>query len=398
MHVLRICNAPSLGSQPSEWNELAGDSVFRSSTWLTHWWAHYGTATPARASRRAGSDRKLEVLAVFPDLDSATEGSSPPLAILPAYIESTRTWGACLRLLGDGEVCSEHLGILARPQDAEPTARALAAHLAARDDWDALHFENIAANAPWLAPLVEELRTHDCLVEIAAGEPTWSISLPADWEEFLQMQSKSHRKQLRRLEKNVLQTGQAVWHPVQDESQFEQAWDLLIDLHQRRRQSLGEPGCFASPRWAAFHREAARALLIEGRLRLAYLELEGRPAAAEYHLCQGGIWSAYQGGLDPQRLAEEPGRLSLICTIQQALSEGCRELDLLRGAEPYKAHWRAEPRDAVDLRAAPWRRLPRLRHTARSSWQQMGRMLKHLASGNLAAPAESPPTPVVSSP
>jgi hypothetical protein len=36
-------------------------------------------------------------------------------------------------------------------------------------------------------------------------------------------------------------------------------------------------------------------------------------------------------------------------------------LDFLRGDEPYKAHWRAEPRATYDYRVVPNRRLARLR-------------------------------------
>jgi CelD/BcsL family acetyltransferase involved in cellulose biosynthesis len=132
-------------------------------------------------------------------------------------------------------------------------------------------------------------------------------------------------------------------------------------LHQRRRKSLGEPGCFASRLFHDFHREATERLLARGQLRLSSFELDGSPAAAEYHLADASTTYAYQGGVDPDRLAEEPGRLSTILCLRAAIAEGHTRMDFLRGDEPYKAHWRAAPQPTFDYRIIPNRRLARLR-------------------------------------
>ena len=41
-----------------------------------------------------------------------------------------------------------------------------------------------------------------------------------------------------------------------------------------------------------------------GQLRLSWLDLDGSPIAAEYHFTDGATTFAYQGGVDPDRLAE----------------------------------------------------------------------------------------------
>jgi CelD/BcsL family acetyltransferase involved in cellulose biosynthesis len=94
---------------------------------------------------------------------------------------------------------------------------------------------------------------------------------------------------------------------------------------------------------------------------MSWLELDGSPAAAEYHVADSSTTYAYQGGVDPDRLAEEPGRLSTILCLRAAIAEGHGRIDFLRGDEPYKAHWRAAPRETFDYRIIPNRRLARLR-------------------------------------
>jgi CelD/BcsL family acetyltransferase involved in cellulose biosynthesis len=184
----------------------------------------------------------------------------------------------------------------------------------------------------------------------------WRLELPGSWEAYLAQLSKSHRKQLRRLENRVLAAGRARLHTITQPEELDRGLAVLIDLHQRRWRACGQPGVFGAPRFRAFHRDVARQFLESGQLRLHWLELDGQPAAAEYDFAGDGVIYSYQSGVDPARRAEEPGRLITIAVIQAALAEGCRAIDFLRGDEPYKAHWRAEPRACLraEIVAPTW--------------------------------------------
>ncbi|MGH9861478.1 MAG: GNAT family N-acetyltransferase, partial [Candidatus Acidiferrales bacterium] len=217
-----------------------------------------------------------------------------------------------------------------------------------------------AEDAP-IAKLVSELEVRECLVSRQAADACWVLELPTTWDDYLTAISKSHRKQLRQLERRVLESERVNWHRVQCAAELDAAWPVLVDLHQRRRQSLGEPGCFASGPFHEFHAEVALRLLARAQLRVSWLELDGKPAAAEYHLVDRTTTYAYQGGVDPARLHEEPGRLSTILCLRRAIDEGHARFDFLRGDEAYKAHWRAVPQATYDYRVVPNRRLARLR-------------------------------------
>ena len=45
----------------------------------------------------------------------------------------------------------------------------------------------------------------------------------------------------------------------------------------------------------------------------------------------------------------------MILSLQQAISEGHRKFDLLRGDEPYKAHWRATAPETFHVQVIPSR-------------------------------------------
>jgi CelD/BcsL family acetyltransferase involved in cellulose biosynthesis len=107
-------------------------------------------------------------------------------------------------------------------------------------------------------------------------------------------------------------------------------------------------------------------MFARGQLRLHWLSLEGRPAAAEYHFAGGGISYLYQGGMEPELFQENPGNLAHIAAIRGAMAEGYRAMDFMRGDEPYKKHFRAQERPCWEVRVVPPRLSSRLRDGA---WQ-----------------------------
>jgi CelD/BcsL family acetyltransferase involved in cellulose biosynthesis len=221
-----------------------------------------------------------------------------------------------------------------------------------------------------------------------AGVNCWRLALPKSWDQYLAMLSKSHRKQLRRLDRNFFRSGRAVMHWVHRPEELEHSLDILVDLHQRHWRKRRQTGCFASPRFLEFHREVTARMLAENCLLMSWLELDGRAAAAEYHLAGAGVVYAYQSGIAPECLEHEPGRLSNLATIKRAIERGDQFFDFLRGDEPYKAHWRAVPRPTFEACVVPGRVGARLRHGFQAAGGNMMQWIKsgwHFA-GNLVNP------------
>lgn len=337
LQVQIVDRLDELAALRAAWNRLNEGVVFRSFDWVTTWWEHY------QRSRR----ERLFVVVVR---DTSRPTDSQLLAIAPWYAESTRARGTALRWLGSGEICSEHLTVLCERDEQRRVAKRLASFLAESDDWNRLELDAIDQEDSMMEFLAEELQSHGCQYMRRPEGQCWVIDLPPSWDEFLAMQSKSHRKQLRRTFDRVLATGEATWHTVTSQAELASAWPMFVELHQRRRNSLGEPGCFASPRFAAFHAAVAHKLLAAGQLRLGWIEMDGEPLAVEYHFAGPSATYAYQSGLDPTRLDRNPGQLAAIATVKRAIESGHTRFDFLRGDEPYKAHWRAKPHATYRLR------------------------------------------------
>ncbi|HEY5860193.1 MAG TPA: GNAT family N-acetyltransferase, partial [Actinomycetota bacterium] len=81
----------------------------------------------------------------------------------------------------------------------------------------------------------------------------------------------------------------------------------------------------------------------DGHLRLILLEIQGRPAAFDLSVGTEGYTFSYQTGFDPVFARLRVGQVVLAQMIARAIDRGDRILDLGRGDEEYKAHWRATP-------------------------------------------------------
>ncbi len=376
MHVCRLSNLDELAPYADQWDRLSAGVPFRSWTWLSTWWRHYGQ-DDSNGRRR----RRLYVLCVF-------DQTNVLIGLAPWYVDRSATAGRVVRPLGSGEVCSDYLSVLCQPGMEDQVTRALAdrltddAHASAEDihthqnGWDLLDLSDFDAKDNVVGRLIEQLADRGNTVYRRAGPNCWRIELPRTWDEYVAMVSKGHRRKLRQLQRSVFAEGRAVLHTIEHFGELPAAVNILVDLHQRRWRSLGEPGCFASPRFDAFHREVMPKLLCGGNLQLRWLELDGRPAAAEYHLIAGGVIYAYQSGIDPELLDEQPGWLITMYTLRRAIEQGFRAFDLLRGDEPYKAHWRAKPCPSLRVRVVPDRLSAQLRNNIWLTGSKVKRWIK----------------------
>jgi CelD/BcsL family acetyltransferase involved in cellulose biosynthesis len=373
------------------WNAMAGDNPFRRWEWAESWWSAYGNEATTLGQRR-------ELFALI-----IVDGGQV-IGIAPWHVERSATRGSVIRPLGAGEVCSEYPGLLAQPGREDRVAIALAGmflerRLADRStgapsvNWDLLELQNTRLDDLATNCFARQLADRGGGVHCREGATCWRIDLPADWNTYLARLSRSHRKQALRIERRYFDTGRARLRTAVDDASLDRGLTILMQLHQRRWASRGAAGCFASRPFAQFITAMARREAASGVLDLNWLELDGRPIAAEIHLRTENTVYAYQSGIEPSALIHEPGRLITLALLKRAIVEGRRRFDFLRGDEPYKAHFRAEPIATCDLRVVPATGSARLRH---GLWLAGGSMKDWLKGGlGMASWPAGAPAPMV---
>ena len=329
-----------------EWEGLVEGRPFCRFDWMEQWWRSYGM------------DRgRLQIVTVR-DMQNRLRGFAP------WWRQVTVSQGALLQMLGSGNVCSDYLTLPCRSEDGPAVAEAVARWLCESRDWDTLELEGVLADDPVVLHMVEYCRGRGCGIVQRPAMSCWRIEFPSTWDEYLARLSKSHRKQVRRVEKRMLDSGSCRLRRAESLEEMRRIFADLVRLHQARWQSVGEPGAFACPRMVSFLEGMMAKWHADGRVCLYELVEEGTTLAAEIHFVESGVSYAYQSGVDPRHRERNIGHAMNVAVLRSLMEEGMRALDFLRGDEPYKAHFRAEPRPAAWWRiAAPqWR--GRVRHHA----------------------------------
>ncbi|MBS0208300.1 MAG: GNAT family N-acetyltransferase [Planctomycetes bacterium] len=339
------------------WNALAGGMPFRGWEWNSTWWRHY-------------ADRQRQLFVLL-----AHDAQRQLVGIAPCFVERSMLRGRRVRFLGSGEVCSDYTSLLAAPGAEQQVADNFADWLdgPGRPHWDRLDLDGQSADDLAGLALAEAMRRRHHAVEIEQQGNTWRVTLPSDWAAYVASLGRSPRSKVRKLERRMEADGGFQLCEVKSMDDFYRGFNILVELHQKRREFLGEPGCFASARFTSFHADIMRQLLGKGGLRLAWIEHNRRPIAIEYCLRSPSEMYYYQGGFDPAAADENPGWLQFMASIRGSIDAGCTTYDFLRGDEPYKALWQAQPRPLMRVQVIGRDASSRLRYaaegTAQSAWR-----------------------------
>ena len=328
---LTALSAPDIAA----WNQLASNP-FQRWEWLGSWWHAYQPG------------KQLFVLRV--------ERDSEIIGYAPWFLESRLTTGKTIQFLGSGKACSDHLSLLAHPDNVVATVAAIAPWLknatessGSEHQWDSIELIGADRNDLAINTLADGLRREGLDVDQTEGEGCYVIDLPADWESYIRMRSKSGRREIRQSQKNI-DDGLLAVQIAETEEDIASVWQQFVELHQRRRSEAGTTGCFDHPPFGDFLRLAATELLKSNLLRLVIASHEGTPVAAQFALIDDDCWYFYQSGMEPQASHLRPGLSLFTHAIRNTIDSGRSRFDMLRGDEPYKLRWRAELKPAQELR------------------------------------------------
>ena len=178
MQVFCLCSLDELAPYADDWDRLAVDVPFRSWTWLSTWWRHYGQQLDSESPKA-----RLFVLCVF-DHDDALVG------LAPWYLDCSGAQGHVVRMLGSGEVCSDYLSVLCHSGMEYQVTEALADYLAEAGDaenhdlrrWDLLELTGVDAQDVVIGRLLKHLADRGNTVHRQAGPSCWQIELPTTWD------------------------------------------------------------------------------------------------------------------------------------------------------------------------------------------------------------------------
>ncbi len=302
------------------------------------------------------------------------------IGLAPLYVRNHWTDGKTLRFLGSGRACTDFQTLLSAPGREEEVGAFIGHWLVASQselNWGMLELEGIRSNDAAVVALVEALQHTHCRAYPTQLESTWRLDLSGGWQGYLDGLSRTQRSQTRNLVNRFDKNADWSLRIVDTQNELGDALQHCMDLHQKRWTAVGEPGCFADPRFTNFVQHACQQLVQSQRVRLALIEDQGVPIACHIYLLDAaGNRYMYQSARDPARSAERVGQILNALEVRLATAEGVEFIDYLRGDETYKRRLGAAPADCLRIRVVAPRLVPRVRHGLRV----LGRSVKQQVS------------------
>jgi CelD/BcsL family acetyltransferase involved in cellulose biosynthesis len=307
--------AGELGGWAVQWDQLAGRAPLPS-PFLRSWWLTGAGGRRRRFLLVAHGDRLLGGLA----------------------LEETRRWGVpCLRLMGSGPLCPDHLDLLACPGHEAAVVRAVRSWLG-RPGARLLDFDGVGPGSLLATALPGGVRG-----EPLAGAP-WA-RLPPGAGDYLAARPRTFRKNLRKAMARMTAEGAA--HRVHRGATVARSLETLRRLHTEQwgARSRFLPG---------FGRFAAACRLGAEQDEVAVHELHaaGTVIAIMVSFEVAGRVSLYQSARLTDFRWRDATTALLAASIFDACDRGFAEVDFLRGDEAYKGNFAPERRELLRLRTA----------------------------------------------
>lgn len=192
---------------------------------------------------------------------------------------------------------------------------------------------SVGEDSPTLAMLPDLARARGYSVDIAEEDVAPRIELPPTWDDYLAGLSKKDRHELRRKLRRLEGHENWRWYCVSDPNEATARADTFLDLMRRSDPAKAE---FLTPDRDEFFRTLIAATAAHGVLRLFFMEMDDKPVAASLCLDYDGVRMLYNSGHDPEYRYYSVGLLLHALCLRDALEQGYRSFDFLRGNETYK--------------------------------------------------------------
>lgn len=341
LHIIFNTEQAFRGLKPS-WKDLlsrVGDySPFLTPEWIIPWWeefGHLGDGTP--------------------QLVVTYEGDAL-VGLLPLYISGTPEQDDDppkdrLRLMGTTRVCSDHLDGLVDPDHREGVIETWkTAILEILPKVDALDFTDLDKQGTLAQSLPELPSGYKDHTQVTDHCPF--IEFPDNYKDYFAARSAKLRGEVRNKTRKVEAEGEVSLRWITKKKEALEGFQAFVDLHQVRRESIGDEGSFSDDTYLAFHQKVVEQQAAAGRLKLGLLCIDDQPVAGRYGFKVGDRYFDYLPGHNPEYHKLSVGLVLLNRITESLIEDGFTEFDFLRGDEDYKLRWTTGAREQISYFAA----------------------------------------------
>ena len=318
--IKRFRTVAELDAIEKVWTSLervdGGPSIFQSWIWNRTWCEHV-----LNSRRRVRLDVRL-----------VEDGAGRTLAILPFFEETLA--GPLMRLTQFlGHRMSYHNDILlADPNSSELADEVIQALIDDLGCTTVLHLRHLDGQSTFTKQLLgRQVAEPQC-------PRVWVRADPIITDQHMRL-GRSRRSTVRRAENRLRKHFNSEFR-VRSGKDFSEAFDELVDLHQRRFDSMGRSTLLVGPN-LVFLKAATSKLSHTGNFEIVQLRAGDRTIAAALMTRDKRRYFFVQGGFDPEFSRFSPMRILLTETMRRGFHDlECEIYDLGPGYEPYKFDWK----------------------------------------------------------
>jgi CelD/BcsL family acetyltransferase involved in cellulose biosynthesis len=320
MKVECIRDPESLEELKDSWNELLfsseQNSIFITHEWISTWWKCFS------------EDNSLEIL-IFKD-----EGGS--LAGIAPFMIKNKT----LRFIASQEV-SDYCDVITQNERREEFYENLLDYMEKNySDMEKIELMNIKASSPTLSFLPRLAVEHGYSSSCTETEVAPLFELPSSYEDYTKGLSKKNRHELRRKLKRIEALEGVKITKITDTVELQSSLETFIVLH--KEGSPSKEKFWGKKGMPDFFQEIASRFSLQKWVELNLLFYEGRVMAVLLNFSYADTIYFYNVAFSKDYAWYSPGLFLFNHCIKQAISEGKKEADFLRGREKYKYYFGAE--------------------------------------------------------
>jgi len=297
-------------SLAGKWQELlatgATNHVFLTPQWQRAWWQVFGNS------------HELLLISVRED--------SELVGIAPMMRQDER-----LSFIGSGDVC-DYMDFIVRQGREDFVFPRLLDYLEPLE-WGTIYLESLLPHSLALSHLAPLARQRGYQVQIEPMDVSPQLLLPPSWEEYLALLKAKDRHELRRKLRRLEQAKSTRSYTITEKEPLPREMESFFALF---KMSDFEKAHFMTDQKRAFFEAMVSALAEKGNVRLSFLEVGGVRAASCLCFDYANEVYLYNSAYDPAYAPLSVSLLLKVFCIRDAINDGKKRFDFLRGNEPYK--------------------------------------------------------------
>jgi CelD/BcsL family acetyltransferase involved in cellulose biosynthesis len=241
--------------------------------------------------------------------------------------------------IGDIEVCDYQDFIIVSGKETT-FFECLLDHLIRHKKISRLHLQALRPDSSVMTHLTATANRFNRSVSCTSQDVSLELELPDSWDAFLAKLTGKQRHEMRRKLRRLYEAGRVRFRVADGVEEIREQMKTFLTLFKSNRF---DKASFMNDQMAQYFQLLTGAMAGVGILKLFFLDIDDQPAAAALCFDYQSRRYLYNNGYDHRFSPLSVGLICKMLSIKDAIENGKKIFDFLKGAEPYKHRLGGKP-------------------------------------------------------